>query len=189
MLHNHAFGAVRSAGAASISDEMLSASFHPPTIGVVAIFALKLTPDAQIVTHGHSTCLNLGWWGLVLALKSLVSESMGALVLGGFLLLLFLRLLVSLTLFLITFSLLLGILLLLNPFVLLLLFTILLWWLFVILLSSLVLSILVTLFACASSLIFGSRHVHRVRRLLLVDLFCLILTLRLIVIISKVLCS
>lgn len=93
-VHDHALRAVRSASAAAVSGEVLSASVQPAAVRVVAIGAVVLEASAQFVAHRHAASLNLPG-SSVFPLLSLISESLGALLLLSLLLLVGNSLLIS----------------------------------------------------------------------------------------------
>ena len=66
VIHDHTFRALRCARAAAISDEVVGTLVQPATIRIVAIVALMLIADAQIVAHWHSASHDLEWFLLLI---------------------------------------------------------------------------------------------------------------------------
>ena len=84
VFHDHTFGALWSASAATISSEMFGALVQPAAVRVVTIVALMLPTNAQIVAHWHSTGFDLEGH-LVLSIFTHVSEARRALLSSLFL--------------------------------------------------------------------------------------------------------
>ena len=98
-IHDHTVGALRRAGAASVSNEVLSTPIRPSTVRVMAVMALMLVTRAQVVAHWHSASFKLER-NLILRLLYLINETCGALCDGLLLLISLLSFSVSLLLFL-----------------------------------------------------------------------------------------
>ena len=97
VVHDPAFRALWSTGAAAIPDKVLPASCEPSSIGVVAIFAVMIETAAQVIAQRHAAGFNLHVW-LVVVLHDLILEVVRAFILDllclALLALLFLQLLV-----------------------------------------------------------------------------------------------
>ena len=80
-VHGHSIRALRSAGAASVSDVVLRAPFQESAVGIVASVALVLVlvSLAQIVAHWHSAGFKLDR-DFILSIFGLIGEPFGALV-------------------------------------------------------------------------------------------------------------
>lgn len=75
-VHDHAFGADRSAGCGAIFDVVLGALVHPAAVRVVAVVASVVKARSHVDAHGHPASFNNA---LVLPLQLLVDEVCGAL--------------------------------------------------------------------------------------------------------------